>query len=235
MAFYEDCGPITPVVTQDNYISMINGLCGNMRSDQKEMIMAFAKGTRLPYDFIKELIKLRAERLSDGSWQKTRSGSYRGDFEAALPHAILVNDMDNLIPFFNAVQKYGSLKISDIKALEYSIYAFNDKDDHWASLSKNVNEFNGFNADLYSMMFLFTDFNGIKTPFSLNININRVKAGKLTTARDIRSSLLTYWFPKIDEYFHKGEGKANTAVINDFIQHCRDAIKERRDDTLLSE
>lgn len=236
MAFYEGAGPdFHKVDTSSDYLKSINGLCGMMRSEQRDMIMAFAEGTRLPYDFMKELIKIRATSVSDGGWQKTRYHSYSGGgYEAALPHAILIEDVSQLIPFFNAVQKYGSLKISDIKALEYSIFAFNDKPDHWASLAKSVSRFNDYSTDLYNMMFVFTDTYGKKTSFSLNINVSRCKVGKLSSSLEKRASLLEYWFPKFDQYFHKNEDKINETVIKDFVQDCRTAVKERQDGTLLS-
>lgn len=228
MAFYEGDGFVPKTQNTNEYLELIKGMCGMLRSDQKEMVMSFAEGTRLPYDFMKEIVKLCASRVIDGSWNKTRGGSYTGsNYEAALPHAIVIEDVSDLIPFFNKIQGLGHLKITDIKALEYSIYAFNDKADHWASLAKDVSIFNGYNTDMYNMSFVFTDEAGKKTPFALNISLNRCKVGKLTRNNEKRASLLEYWFPKFDQYFHKSTNKVNEAIIRDFVNDCRTAVKER--------
>ncbi|WWP52224.1 hypothetical protein [Enterobacter phage ZX14] len=228
MSFYEGCGPdISPKsgVNSAEYTDELIAVTRHLKHNQRDMIQSFAVNTRLPMDIIKIAAKYPSSKITNSDWAPSRSSIGSNDFKAGLAPAFVLNDMNNIIKFFKEVDGHGQLKIIDIYSLEYSIFAFNNDERNWQSLKKSVSAFNNRSDNTY---YIALEFN--KTKFGVIITTGDTVIGKLSYTSDKIKSLKEYWFPKIDEYFHKAKGRNQdrSIIVLDFVDQCRANIKARK-------
>lgn len=228
MSFYEGCGPdISPKSSANNtnYTDELTAITRHLRHSQREMIQSFAFNTKLPLDIVKIAAKYPSQRATTSDWAPSRTSIGSNAFKAGLAPAFVLNDMSNIIKFFKEVDGHGQLKIIDIYSLEYSIFAFNNDERNWQSLKKSVSAFNSRSDNAY---YIALEFNKIK--FGIIITTGDTVIGKLSYTSDKIKSLKEYWFPKIDEYFHKAKGRNQdrSVIVLDFVDQCRANIKARK-------
>lgn len=227
MSFYEGCGPgIVPKSSANaDYTGELTAITRHLKHNQRDMIQSFAVNTRLPMDIVKIAAKYPSVRATNSDWTPTRTSIGANEFRAGLAPAFVLDDMNNIIKFFKEVDGHGQLKIIDIYSLEYSIFAFNNDEKNWQSLKKSVSAFNNRSDNAY---YIALEFNKIK--FGIIVTTGDTVIGKLSYTHDKIKSLKEYWFPKIDEYFHKSKGRNQdrSIVVLDFVDQCRANIKARK-------
>lgn len=230
MSFYEGCGSdIVPKsgANSADYTDELIAVTRHLKIGQRDMIQSFAINTRLPMDIVKIAAKYPSSRATHRDWTPIRTSSITGvsEFRVGLDPAFVLDDMNNIIKFFKEVDGHGQLKIIDIYSLEYSIFAFNNDKKNWQSLKKSVSAFNSRSDTAY---YIALEFN--KTKFGIIVTTGDTVIGKLSYTHDKIKSLKEYWFPKIDEYFHKSKGRNQdrSIVVLDFVDQCRANIKARK-------
>ena len=228
MSFYEGCGSyIAPKsgANSADYTDELIAVTRHLKHNQRDMMQSFAISTRLPMDIVKIAAKYPSVRATNSDWTPTRTSIGANEFRAGLAPAFVLDDMNNIIKFFKEVDGHGQLKIIDIYSLEYSIFAFNNDEKNWQSLKKSVSAFNNRSDNAY---YIALEFNKIK--FGIIVTTGDTVIGKLSYTHDKIKSLKEYWFPKIDEYFHKSKGRNQdrSIVVLDFVDQCRANIKARK-------
>lgn len=228
MSFYEggaDYGTKSTMPAGD-YTDSVIDITRCLSGSKRDMIQQFAMQTRVPIEVVQAAAKYPCGgSCSDSDWKLHRFSAYRDDYKAALVAGFVIDDIANITKFFAELDSQGSLKIVDIKSLEYSIFAFNDKADHWTSLKKSVRDFNNCRDDLYHIELTYN-----KKPFGIIVSSYHTKVGKLGYSDDRNKSLKEYWFPKIDQYFHAENvrNQDKSVIVLDFVEQCRTNVKARQ-------
>lgn len=224
MSFYEGSGPdLNPRFTMD-----LKGKSNSVNT----MFFNLMEKTNLPLEVVEILAEYTDPLPSKSCWETTRASEFGGAvYKSPLSPSFTFKYVSSCIKMFKDIETLGSLKLLDIKSLEYSILAFNESPTRWCSIKESVAKFNARRDSFFHLDFQFIDRAGKKYNFGAIINDISCIVGPLKNNEDKRSSLKSYWFPKMDEYFHSNRAVSPmmiTSLINDFIEDCREAVKGRK-------
>ncbi|AHY25111.1 hypothetical protein AVV36_gp149 [Pectobacterium bacteriophage PM2] len=242
MSFYKNVKVLSTNIKDYSLdIENLNAILGNLSLKTSSMLKQFHNNTNMPIAVMEIIAKYSHKNPHESEWDTRRnSDTNASGYKNPLPAAFILDSMSNIFKLFNKLGSVGDLKIKDIKAFKYSIYAFNESSNNCLSLAKSQEDFDSNHSDLFYIE-LELKINNKIHDFGVLISIGGASSSCTAVSGANHSSvkrkeLTSYWFPKIDEYFTVNESKnfgpnsKNFGIICDFVESCRKSVTERRNE-----
>lgn len=173
----------------------------------------------IPEKAIELLMPYMQDRCAENNFLQTRGNHNNNKYPAAIMLSHTKHIKEIVLEFS---RRYNGARIEGIYQLEYSIYAYNDDNEHWFSYARDVSKFLGKNEDLFAFVLEFM-IEGKIYSISLLCNPNYTGIPGHGYYTERRTYLRTELTPEIYE-FSQNPGLAKQIVVEEFIKHCREAV-----------
>lgn len=217
MSLYEDFNQAN--TTEQTFLSNIENL-----TVQRQMLVMLESGLTLKA--AKIIYQCVNDKLTNQtSWDRDREawGNIEETKCLGLP-AFLLNDTTKLEKMLKQLSDIGQIRLMDIMAYEYPIYAFNTKPEHFISLKNDRVKFTEVEETLYGLQMALT-IGGVKHLFAINISIYETVVNKTGNSSSRRKELKDVVFPYVDNWFQINASEPTRANIQMFIESCRASVR----------
>lgn len=173
----------------------------------------------IPEKAIELLMPYMQDRCSENNFLQTRGSHNNKKYPPAIMLANTKFIKEIVLEFS---RRYNGARIEGIYQLEYSIYAYNDDNEHWFSYARDKAKFLSKNEDHFAFVLEFMIEGKIYT-VSLLCNPNYTNMPGQGYYSERRTYLRTVLTPEIYEFSQNPE-LAKQIVVEEFIKHCREAV-----------
>lgn len=173
----------------------------------------------IPEKAIELLMPYIEDRCAENNFLQTRGNHNNNKYPAAIVLSHTKSIKEIVLEFS---RRYDGARIEGIYQLEYSIYAYNDYDEHWVSYSKDKAKFLSKNEDLFAFVLEFM-IEGKIYLVSLLCNPTYTKAPAKGYYSERRTYLRDELSPEIYEFTQNPE-LAKQLVMEEFVKQCREAV-----------